>query len=469
MIAAMRVDATIVIPTHDHAALLPYALRSALGQTASVEIFVIGDGVGDDTREALGQFLTDHRVRFFDNPKGERLGEAHRHVALREATGEIVTYLSDDDILLPDHVTTMQQLLDDADFAHPAPALIDAEGRLEYVPFDASRDDCRTLLLLGDENSIGLTGTSHTLALYRRLPHGWRPAPPGVYTDWHMWKQIFGLDDLIARTGDRLTYLHFPSRSAAEFSVAERVAELDRWETSAREPGFASELATLLNDAIRRSAEDARLMATRRRAHLLAIHRRACRRLRQRLRSAQVASAARTASLQLGKRAESGVPLRRPWDRRRATPARGRGRPSGSRARRRGPLAVDRVEMQRGLAEVEAVGHPWGDDDRHRIVASQLDPARQPFRYRVGSQIVECDDRGSIQHRQIVRVGGVHVHSAKDVRGRADDVHWTGPTPTSQDSRNTSVNVPLTSGCGVSACVEVPAGSTTEYSSTRER
>jgi GalNAc5-diNAcBac-PP-undecaprenol beta-1,3-glucosyltransferase len=277
------VDATILIPTHDHAALLPYAMRSALGQTASIELFVIGDGVGDDTRQALAPFLSDPRVRFFDYPKGERLGEAHRHIALQEAAGELVTYLSDDDILLPDHVTAMQQLLADADFAHPAPAWIDPDGQLEYVPFDASREDCRTLLMLGDENSIGLTGTSHTLALYRRLPRGWHPAPVGMYTDWHMWRQIFSVPGLVARTGHRLTYLHFPSPIRSEFSMAERVDELARWAADAQEPGFEAGLAASLNDAIRRSAEDARLLATRRRAHILAIQRSRFWRLRERV------------------------------------------------------------------------------------------------------------------------------------------------------------------------------------------
>ncbi len=43
------IDASILIPTHRHAALLPYAIRSALDQEgASVEVLVVGDGVEDD-------------------------------------------------------------------------------------------------------------------------------------------------------------------------------------------------------------------------------------------------------------------------------------------------------------------------------------------------------------------------------------------------------------------------------------
>jgi len=94
-------DATILIPTYRHAALLPYAIRSALAQEGvEIELFVVGDGVEDDTREVVASFLSDARVRFFDLPKGERHGERLRHQALRESSAPIVCYLSDDDLLL---------------------------------------------------------------------------------------------------------------------------------------------------------------------------------------------------------------------------------------------------------------------------------------------------------------------------------------------------------------------------------
>ena len=62
---------------------------------------MVGDGVEDDTRTALEPFADDDRVRFFDLPKGPRHGELNRHETLRQATGNIVCYLSDDDLLLP--------------------------------------------------------------------------------------------------------------------------------------------------------------------------------------------------------------------------------------------------------------------------------------------------------------------------------------------------------------------------------
>lgn len=236
-------DATILVPTFRHAALLPYALRSALAQEdASVEVLVVGDGVEDDTRHVVERFLDDPRVRFFDNPKGERHGERHRHEALAEATGRIVTYLSDDDLLLPDHVAETLRLLEDADFAHSAPFLVQPDGSLAYAAIDLGNPRFHPFLLEGRWNKVVLTGASHTMEAYRRLPEGWRPAPPDVWTDLHMWRQFLQLPGLRARTGTRITALHLPDQERRNASTAERVAELERWWRRSKEPGFREDL-----------------------------------------------------------------------------------------------------------------------------------------------------------------------------------------------------------------------------------
>jgi glycosyltransferase involved in cell wall biosynthesis len=255
------VDASILVPTHRHVSLLPFALESALDQEgASVEVLVVGDGVEDATREVLRRYEHDERVRFFDFPKGPRNGEAYRHGVLGEARGTIVCYLSDDDLLLRDHVAEMGRLLEEADFAHPVSARIVGDGELQVFPWNYGRPEFREAgrTRVG---SLGLTGVAHTLEAYRRLPFGWRTTPAGMPTDHHMWRQWLDLPGLRAVMGERLTYLNFPDPFWKEMPEEERSAALAGWFRRLREPGFAEELELLLRRATLRAAEDYHLWA----------------------------------------------------------------------------------------------------------------------------------------------------------------------------------------------------------------
>jgi hypothetical protein len=248
--------ATVVVPTHDHGPTLLRSVPSALAQTvADLEVFVIGDGVPDVTREIMSELIaSDERVRFFDNPKGPRHGEVHRHNALRQARGELVCYLSDDDLWLPRHVEHLQALLAEADFAHARPLWIDTEGRPFPWLVDLGRPFYRGLLLSG-ENRIPHPCAGHTLELYRRLPHGWRTTPDGTPTDLYMWQQILSVPNCRAVSGSRATVLHFPSRARDEWSIDQRLAELDSWTGCLSDPALESWLADRLLEALSVEAE----------------------------------------------------------------------------------------------------------------------------------------------------------------------------------------------------------------------
>ena len=276
-------DATILIPTHRHAAFLPYAIESALDQSGvTLELFILGDGVEDATREVVARFSDDPRVRFFDLPKGARLGEAHRHGVLGEASGRIVAYLADDDLLLASHVSNMLRLLRDADFAHPVSAGFDADGVLDYFPWNYGRPIFQDLAR-GRVGSIGLTGTAHTLEAYRRLPFGWRTTPLGMPTDHWMWLQFLDLPSMRAVMGERLTYLSFPEPVWGKVPEGKRAATLAEWLRHSREPGFEDELEVMLRDAIRRAAEDYHVWARTEQLAVKALHGTRTWRLRTRL------------------------------------------------------------------------------------------------------------------------------------------------------------------------------------------
>lgn len=238
-------------------------MRSALAQEGvEFDLFVVGDGVEDDTRRALDPFLADSRVRFFDRPKGERHGELLRHEALRDSTAPVVCYLSDDDLLLPGHVRHALELLQHADLVTDLPANVWPDGSIRYFAFDLSRPEFVQLLAEGRAGG-GLTGTSHTRDAYERLPFGWRPAPPDTPTDVYMLQQFLTLPGFSGATSERLTSLAFPSPLRAGLTVDERIAELELWEGRIQDPRFPEELEALTFAAARQATERLKLTSLR--------------------------------------------------------------------------------------------------------------------------------------------------------------------------------------------------------------
>ena len=265
----MPLEATVLIPTHDHGPLLLHSARSALAQTLEeIELFIVGDGVPDVTREIVGELSQDERVRFFDNPKGPRHGETYRHAALREARGEIVCYLSDDDLWFPEHIAYMRHLLGNADFAHTLSLYIDGRGEIACNIGDLAMPTYREFLLSGG-NFFALSCAAHTIEMYRRLPHSWRTTPAGIPTDLYMWRQFLSDPGCRATGGTRPTVLHFPSPLRRDQLPADRLTELEEWSSNLQDPGWRDAfILQVLDKAVRNQTEESIRLHKEIEAHL---------------------------------------------------------------------------------------------------------------------------------------------------------------------------------------------------------
>ena len=267
----MPLEATVLIPTHDHGPLLLYSARSVLAQTVEeIELFIVGDGVPDITREIVSELRRDERVRFFDNPKGPRHGEPYRHAALTEARGEIVCYLSDDDLWFPEHVACMRRLLAEADFAHTLPMYIDERADISFYVGDLAVPGYRELLLSG-LNFVALSCGAHTIEMYRRLPHGWRTTPAGVPTDLYMWQQFLSCPGCRATGGTRPTVINLPSSLRRHQSPADRLAELEEWSRNLQDPAWRDAFRLeVFNRVVRSRASESMRLHQEIEAHLRA-------------------------------------------------------------------------------------------------------------------------------------------------------------------------------------------------------
>lgn len=250
--------AAVLIPTHDHATTLDLAVRSALEQTvAEIEVLIVGDGVGDEVRAVASDLLReDERVRFLDLPKGPNHGEVHRGTAIESTEAEIVCYLCDDDLLLPEHVESMRELLEGVDLAHSQNGLFDPDGTWHHIFADLSSPACRDWVLQPGQNVVALTGTAHTTAAYHRLPHGWRTTPAGHWPDHYMWQQFLAQPWVRAATAPRVTALQFPTHLGGRegWPPAQRRAELEKWRANLTRPEGRALLEKAIGAALRTQA-----------------------------------------------------------------------------------------------------------------------------------------------------------------------------------------------------------------------
>lgn len=221
---------TVLVPTHAERPQLDLALDSARAQDhEDLEILVVGDGCPDSTREIVARHVaSDERVRFLDRPKGARHGEEHRAEALDGATGSVVTYLSDDDLLYPDHVRTILEAFerDGANFGHSWSLFVDPDGEAFVREGDLSAVWWRDRLLGHRENFVPATGTTHTMALYRALPEGWAPAPPDCWVDLYMWRKFLAHPDCVVTRTPHPTCVIFAAPDRPGATPAQRYAEI---------------------------------------------------------------------------------------------------------------------------------------------------------------------------------------------------------------------------------------------------
>lgn len=224
--------ATVIVPTTgNRGVLLPYSVGSIQEQTLrDIEIFIIGDGVTDDTREIIKKLSNeDSRIRFFDHPKHERRGEPYRHQALQQAKGRIICYLCDRDLMLPNHLDTMNELLTDYNFASTTYIDVRADQSLNISQYIGYYGPASKTKKGQFKAGISLSNTGHTLELYHQLPFGWRTTPQNFYTDIYMWSQFHSLPECNAYSHTEPTIMYFKRGHFPGASVAEREKDLARW------------------------------------------------------------------------------------------------------------------------------------------------------------------------------------------------------------------------------------------------
>ena len=251
--ATAPVRASILIPTHNRPGTLRLSVASALAQTVSdIEVIIIGDGVIPATRTMARRLAReDPRVVFLDLPKGENHGEVHRDTAIRSARSDAIFYLCDDDLLMPEHVADLLELLENGrTFVQSLNGWIDLDGAVHRYP--GSLGSAHSVAWVMDPrwryNFISLTGTAHSRRFYDEVGQPWSTTPADDWPDRHQWRKMLDHPGFSGATSLRMTALQFPAAEPTRggVTVDRQVTDLSRWAKLIEQPGAQARIDRLV-------------------------------------------------------------------------------------------------------------------------------------------------------------------------------------------------------------------------------
>ena len=222
----MPVEFTVAVPTHDRRDTVVLAVRSCLAQTRPpVQVVVLADGCTDGTADALRE-LGDERVEVLELEKGPGYAYAHRNLALDRARGDVIAYLGDDDMYLPDHFERIGELWDAgiADVVIAGACLIHERDQLQPMTDEWTVPAMQARLLDG-VNRVPMGAVSLTVDIARRAG-GWDGSLPRE-GDLDLWKRVLRAG---ARAATSLTptVLHFRATTRRQ-EWDDRVRQNNDW------------------------------------------------------------------------------------------------------------------------------------------------------------------------------------------------------------------------------------------------
>ena len=149
---------SVIIPTHNRREVLPRAVESVLAQTVSaVEVIVVDDGSTDGTADVVRSLESTAGVKgvYLGKSRG---GNAARNAGLNLAGGDLIAFLDDDDVWMPEKLELQLLVFDRVPNVSLVGAWFLRDGNVQKLP-----PEIPVRMLLGG-NFVG----SFSFCLFRR-------------------------------------------------------------------------------------------------------------------------------------------------------------------------------------------------------------------------------------------------------------------------------------------------------------
>ncbi len=152
---------SVVIPTHNRVKLLLRAVKSVQEQTYdNIEILVVSDGSTDNTSEVMKKMAAeDKRIKFINCPVS-RGANAARNEGIKNAVGNYVAFLDDDDEWIKDKLACQMAVMNSSSkigLVYTWIKIVYVDEGVEYISKPSEKGKLDHRILLG--NSIGSTSS----------------------------------------------------------------------------------------------------------------------------------------------------------------------------------------------------------------------------------------------------------------------------------------------------------------------
>ena len=121
---------SIITPVYNGEKYLLEAIESALAQAyKNFELLIVNDGSTDNSKSIISAYLSNPKIRYFEQQNAGVA--AARNLALRYANGKYIGFLDQDDLWLPDKLSTQIEFLktnQEIAFVHSRQDYIQADG-----------------------------------------------------------------------------------------------------------------------------------------------------------------------------------------------------------------------------------------------------------------------------------------------------------------------------------------------------
>ena len=143
----MEEKITVVLPTYNGSQTIEKSINSILNQTyQNWELILVNDCSTDNTLEILNEYaLKDSRIKVISNQTNQKLPRS-LNIGFREATGEYLTWTSDDNAYHNDAFEVMVGVLQNnrkLDFVYADFDIVDLEGKFLRSEYRSEPDTLR--------------------------------------------------------------------------------------------------------------------------------------------------------------------------------------------------------------------------------------------------------------------------------------------------------------------------------------